>query len=42
MFQLMDAEQKELVTNCDRFRNLKPSTSNAFAFTEQKAYKRNT
>lgn len=35
MFQLTDAEQKELVTNCDRFRNLKHSTSNAFAFTEQ-------
>lgn len=35
MFQLSNEEQKELVANCDRFKNLKHSTSNAYAFTEQ-------
>ncbi len=35
MFQLSNDEQKELVANCDRFKNLKHSTSNAYAFTEQ-------
>lgn len=35
MFQLNDNEQNELVANCDRFKNLKHSTSNAYAFTEQ-------
>ncbi len=34
-FQLTDAEKNELVTNCDRFVNLKHSTSNPYAFTEQ-------
>ncbi len=34
MFQLTDEEQKELVTNCDRLKRLKFSTSNAYAFTE--------
>ena len=34
MFQLTDEEQKELVTNCDRFKNLKHSSSNAYVFTE--------
>lgn len=34
MFQLSDIEQSELVTNCDRFKKLKHSTSNAYAFTE--------
>lgn len=34
MFQLSNEEQKELVTNCDRFATLKHSTSNAYAFTE--------
>ncbi len=34
MFKLTDSEQKELVANCDRFKNLKHSTSNAYAFTE--------
>ena len=35
MFQLNDNEQLELVTNCDRLKNLKHSTSNAYVFTEQ-------
>lgn len=35
MFQLDDSEKFELVTNCYRFRNLKHSTSNPYAFTEQ-------
>lgn len=34
MFQLTDSEQKELVANCDRLKNLKHSSSNAYAFTE--------
>ncbi len=34
MFQLTDPEQKELVANCDRLKNLKHSSSNAYAFTE--------
>ena len=34
-FQLTDRETNELVTNCDRFRNLKHSSVNPFAFTEQ-------
>jgi ORF6N domain-containing protein len=34
-FQLNDFEKNELVTNCDRFKNLKHSTSNPYAFTEQ-------
>lgn len=34
-FQLQDAEKNELVTNCDRFRPLKHSTANPYAFTEQ-------
>lgn len=34
-FQLTNLEKEELVTNCDRFRKLKHSTSNPFAFTEQ-------
>jgi hypothetical protein len=34
MFQLDPAERKELVTNCDRFKILKHSSSLPFAFTE--------
>ena len=34
-FQLSDSEKNELVTNCDRFKNLKHSTINPYAFTEQ-------
>lgn len=34
-FQLTNEEKQRLVTNCDRFTNLKHSTSNPFAFTEQ-------
>ena len=34
-FQLSEAEKKELVTNCDRFKNLKHSTAFPYAFTEQ-------
>lgn len=34
-FQLSELEKEELVTNCDRFKGLKHSTSNPFAFTEQ-------
>ncbi len=35
MFRLSDAEKHELVTVCDRFRALKHSTVNPYAFTEQ-------
>jgi len=34
-FQLTSMEKNEVVTNCDRFNNLKYSTSNPYAFTEQ-------
>ena len=34
-FQLTKEEMAELVTNCDRFKNLKHSTVCPFAFTEQ-------
>lgn len=34
MFQLMESERDELVTNCDRFKNLKHSTVLPNAFTE--------
>lgn len=34
-FQLSDEEKGELVTNCDRFKTLKYSSSNPYAFTEQ-------
>lgn len=34
-FQLNDLETTELVTNCDRLRNLKHSSVNPFVFTEQ-------
>jgi len=34
-FQLSSAETEELVTNCDRFRSLKHSSSRPYAFTEQ-------
>ncbi len=34
-FQLNDAEKEELVTNCDRFKRLKHSSVNPYAFTEQ-------
>lgn len=34
-FQLSKYEMDELVTNCDRFKNLKHSTVCSFAFTEQ-------
>ncbi len=33
-FQLTDEEKNELVTNCDRFKTLKHSTSNPYCFTE--------
>ncbi len=33
-FQLSDEEKDELVTNCDRFKTLKHSSSNPYAFTE--------
>jgi hypothetical protein len=35
IFQLDDQEKNQLVANCDRLMNLKHSTSNPFAFTEQ-------
>ena len=35
MFQLDDSQKNKLVTNCDRFKSLKHSTSNPYAFTEQ-------
>jgi len=35
MFMMSDEEKKELVTNCDRLRRLKHSSSNPYAFTEQ-------
>lgn len=35
MFSLTKLERNELVTNCDRFKTLKHSTSMPFAFTEQ-------
>ena len=35
MFQLSDDEKNELVTNCDRFKTLKHSSSLPYAFTEQ-------
>ena len=35
MFQLSDTEKQELIANCDRFKTLKHSTSNPYAFTEQ-------
>jgi hypothetical protein len=35
MFLLSDQEKEELVTNCDRFENLKHSTANPLAFNEQ-------
>jgi len=34
-FQLNSEEKDELVTNCDRFKNLKHSSTNPYAFTEQ-------
>ena len=34
-FQLTKVEKNELVTNCDRFANLKHSSSLPFVFTEQ-------
>ena len=34
-FQLTDEEKNELVTKCDRFKTLKHSSSNPYAFTEQ-------
>ena len=35
MFPLTKSEKNKLVTNCDRFKTLKHSTSAPFAFTEQ-------
>ena len=35
MFQLSLTEKDELIANCDRFKKLKHSTSNPYAFTEQ-------
>lgn len=34
-FQLSEVEKEELVTNCDRFKNLKHSSTLPYAFTEQ-------
>ena len=34
-FRLSSNEKEELVTNCDRFKALKHSTSNPYVFTEQ-------
>jgi len=34
-FQLNDIEKNELVANCDRFKNLKHSSVNPYAYTEQ-------
>ena len=34
-FQLNDKEKNELVAKCDRFENLKHSSINPYAFTEQ-------
>lgn len=34
-FQLTNSEKNELVTNCDRFENLKHSSNYPYAFTEQ-------
>jgi hypothetical protein len=34
-FQLNQSEFEQLVTDCDRFKSLKHSTSRTFAFTEQ-------
>lgn len=34
-FQLNNIKKNELVTNCDRFKNLKHASTNPFAFTEQ-------
>jgi len=34
MFRINEAEKGELVTNCDRFRSLKHSSSLPYAFTE--------
>jgi len=34
MFKLTDSETLELVTNCDRFKTLKHSSSTPYAFTE--------
>ena len=34
-FQLNNIEKNELVANCDRFKNLKHSSVNPYAFTEQ-------
>jgi hypothetical protein len=38
MFQLNNKEKDELVTNCDRFKKLKYSTANPYAFIEQGVY----
>jgi hypothetical protein len=35
MFQLNEFQKNELVTNCDRFKSLKHSSSMPYAFTEQ-------
>ena len=35
MFQLTKEEKDELVTNCDRLKSLKHSSTNPHAFTEQ-------
>lgn len=35
MFRLNNAEKNELVTNCDRFKRLKHSSTCPYAFTEQ-------
>lgn len=35
MFELTNEEKEQLVTNCDRLKNLKHSSINSLAFTEQ-------
>ena len=35
MFQVNKKEKDELVTNCDRLKSLKHSSTNPYAFTEQ-------
>ncbi len=35
MFELADVEKQNLVTNCDRLANLRHSSVNPMAFTEQ-------
>lgn len=38
MYQLTNEEKSELVAKCDRFKNLKHSTTNPYVFTEHGVY----